>query len=125
MQLRIGTTGGESDDTNLVAIASKIAAAKNDGSSTIITDGDVVGNDDDNVQNSTIMQLLPSVCRQGILCRVSTVLPGGEGATGKTSKVVVLLGSTLGGTGVFSGADGAWFERVCAHVALGTESSRR
>ncbi|CAN0374517.1 unnamed protein product, partial [Ascophyllum nodosum] len=25
-----------------------IAAAKNDGSSTIITDGDVVGNDDDN-----------------------------------------------------------------------------
>lgn len=37
--------------------------------------------------------------------------------------VVVVLGSTLGGSGVFSGMDGAWFERVCLQLAFGADAA--
>lgn len=138
-KIRIGTTGGESDDASLVSLASRIAASRDKGSSIIVTnplayqggdydstDGDVNGDYDSEKtkSNATIMKLLPSSCRQGVLCRVSTRLSNG-GVAEISDDVVVLLGSTLGGTGVFSGADGTWFERVCAHLALATESSSR
>lgn len=71
----------------------------------------VAQNDDE-----AIMQLLPSSCRQGILCWVSPL--HGGGVSGGNGEVAVLLGSTLSGAGVFSGMDGAWFERVCANLAL-------
>lgn len=68
------------------------------------------------------MQLLPAACRQAVLCRVSPA-PGGDGGGGGGGAVggdvVVVLGSTLAGSGVFSGMDGAWFERVCLQIAFG------
>lgn len=130
---RVGDTGGESDDPSTVAAAFQQAtsrqgdAAAAAASAIIITrkrsgdsssdngereeDGDKGnGNDGD----ALLMRLLPSSCRQGVLCRVAR--PGGRESKGD---MVVLLGSTLAGSGVFSGMDGAWFERVCACLALG------
>lgn len=63
--------------------------------------------------DGSIMSLLPSICQQGLVCR--TPSPLGEAVSGG-AVTTVLLGSTLRGTGVFSGQDAAWFERVCAHL---------
>lgn len=114
---RVGDTGGESDDTGVVAAAFEQAASAKQGdgspSAIVVTkrNGD---HSDDEGGNEALMQMLPSSCRQGVLCRVPSP-PGG----GDARDVVVLLGSTLAGAGVFSGMDGAWFERVCACLALG------
>lgn len=116
---RAGSTGGESEDASSLAAAYKRAAEEDQGSSVIITrtgegegkgEGGGGGDQIDTATEDTIMRLLPSACRQGILYRVSPV-PGGI-------DMVVLLGSTVGGAGVFSGMDGAWFDRVCAHLAV-------
>lgn len=121
---RVGTSGGESDDAKLLAVATATAAKQDITSSVTVTRG--IDNSDEQPlaeDENSIMDLLPAACRQGILCRVSTLAGGveggergGEGAGQESTTAVVLLGSTLRGTGVFSGRDAGWFERVCAHL---------
>eukprot|EP00903_Cladosiphon_okamuranus_P008720 g8352.t1 len=127
---RVGDAGGASDDPGAVTAAFKQAASrasaqgKDAAASAIIVrkrsgdsnpnNGEEAANDGGN--DDALMRLLPPSCRQGVLCRVSSPPPGGGDARG----MVVLLGSTLAGSGVFSGMDGAWFERVCACLALGS-----
>lgn len=86
--------------------------------STIVTRAAPSQKDEGAGEDDPMMRMLPSTCLQGIFCRISTRLGGrDDGVDG--GNVVVLLGSTLRGSGVFSGMDGGWFERVCAHIALG------
>lgn len=107
----MGSTGGEENDASSLATAYKRAAEEDQGSSVVIRRTSEGGGDPiDTATENTVMSLLPSACRQGILFRVSPV-PGGI-------DMVVLLGSTVGGVGVFSGMDGGWFERVCAYLAV-------
>lgn len=133
----MGDTGGESDDTSAVAAAFERAASmaatakpegaaagsQGDGSSSpaiIVKKGNGDSNHDDRDEHSdseALMHMLPSSCRQGVLCMVPAPPGGGDG-----SRMVVLLGSTLAGAGVFLGMDGAWFERVCACLALGPKA---
>lgn len=132
----MGDTGGESDDASAVAAAFEQAASRaaataatlggaaagtrkgDDGSPSAITVKRGSGGDpnDDGAEdgNEALMKMLPSSCRQGVLCRVPRPTGGGD-----ARDMVVLLGSTLAGAGVFSGMDGAWFERVCACLSLG------
>lgn len=109
---RVGSTEGEeSNDASSLATAYKRAAEEDQGSSVIITRTSKGGSDPiDTANEDTVMSLLPSACRQGILFRVSPV-PGGI-------NMAILLGSTVGGVGVFSGMDGGWFERVCVHLVV-------
>ncbi len=133
---RVGDTGGESDDPSVVAAAFAQAAAAAAGQETATGQGGqdegspppiVVkrrgsdDGDDGNAggSNEALMRLLPSACRQGVLCRVSVPLRDGGGGGVGGEDIAVLLGSTLAGAGVFSGLDGAWFGRVCAYLSLG------
>ena len=136
---RVGDAGAKADDASAVAAAFEQAAARAAAAaaagatatpppgaqgedappSAIIvkrrSGGSNTGEGDDS-GSEALMQLLPPSCRQGVLCRVPSP-PGGGGSDARD--MVVLLGSTLAGSGVFSGMDGAWFERVCACLALG------
>lgn len=115
----MGDAGGESDDATVVAGAFKSATAAAAAREAETAEQDrggspsaiIVNDNDKDGHSEALMRLLPSACRQGVLCKVPSPLSGGD--------VVVLLGSTLTGTGVFSGLDGKWFERVCAFLALG------
>eukprot|EP00752_Nemacystus_decipiens_P006524 g5875.t1 len=127
---RVGDTGGESDDRGVVAAAFEQAASRAAATTGAAAAGAQAedappsaiivkkrGSDSDNRQGEdALMRLLPSSCRQGVLCRFPAPTPGG----GDARDMVVLLGSTLAGSGVFSGMDGAWFERVCACLSLGS-----
>lgn len=111
----MGDTGGESDDASTVAAAFKWATSAASKAAETVEQGRgppsaVIVNDKDG-DSEALMRLLPSTCRQGVMCKVPSPVSGGG--------VVVLLGSTLTGVGVFSGLDGDWFERVCAFLALG------
>lgn len=127
----MGDTGGESDDPSVVAVAfaQATAAAADEETATgqagqgegspppiVVKRRSSDGGDDGDASgsNEALMRLLPSACRQGVLCRVS--VPPRDGRGGQD--IAVLLGSTLAGTGVFSGLDGAWFGRVCAYLGL-------
>lgn len=125
----MGATAGESDNAEVLALAFKRTSGTNEeqGSATIVTKTASFEDNNDaeslsaNNTDDAIMQLLPSACQQGILCRVRPLTGQGDGAI--RGDVVVFLGSTLRGAGVFSGMDGAWFERVCAHLALGAAAA--
>ncbi|CAM9187215.1 unnamed protein product [Ectocarpus sp. 6 AP-2014] len=122
---RVGATGGESDASDTVAAAFKQATAAAAAAAAAAQAGEqetgspsaaVVKRSANGDDNDALMQLLPSACRQGVLCRVSCPSSGrGDGG----GDLMVLLGSTLAGATVLSGMDGAWFERVCAFLALG------
>lgn len=119
----MGATGGESDAGVTVAAAFKQATAAAAAAAATKTGEQGKGSPsavvfkrrDSGDDNDALMQLLPSACRQGVLCKVSCP-SSGRGDGGGDS--VVLLGSTLAGESVLSGMDGAWFERVCAFLAL-------
>ncbi|CAM9652363.1 unnamed protein product [Scytosiphon promiscuus] len=119
---RVGATGGESDSATSIAAAFERATAAATSAATsaeqgrgspsaIIVKEDGRGNGV-NDADIAVMRLLPSDCRQGVLCKIPSPPGGGEG------DLVVLLGSTSRGSGAFAGMDRGWFERVCALIAL-------
>lgn len=116
---RMGASGGESDNPLLLAKASALAASGAENKNKQGSAGDdnpaatvsvARGNSD---ADDAIMDLLPDVCQQGMLCKIYV----GAGGSSEGRLGTVLLGSTLRAAGVFSGSDTAWFERVCAHLA--------
>ncbi|CAM9898566.1 unnamed protein product, partial [Choristocarpus tenellus] len=105
---RVGFSGGESNDPELLTLA--LAKAKEGKGKPVVlkrAQGSGGGEAERRVEGDSnldepVMRLLPSACRQGVACVM------GETDSGLTA---VLLGSTLGGVGVFSSRDLDWFTK--------------